>query len=281
MRKNILAIDGGGVLGIGAASFMEMIERYTPPIRFEAFAGTSVGSILASAAAIGMPWTKIRPLFEEKVHKIFAKPSLSWRMDLRKPEYDNAGLKQALKEIFGDRLMSDVSSPLFIVAMNYKTGKPKIYDNTDSVYVRDAVLQSCSAPTYFPPVDGIVDGGLVANNPSMCLITGLIQKFDWELKDMRLLSLGTNGDYWKDPKIDANTSKVEWAKILLESPTRGNEEIATFQSRALLGDRMFRVEPILSKDYAMDDLKCMDDYSKIWTYLYALRKSCYLRWMMS
>ncbi len=31
-------------------------------------------------------------------------------------------------------------------------------------------LYTAAAPTYFPAVDGYVDGGVYANNPSMCAL---------------------------------------------------------------------------------------------------------------
>jgi hypothetical protein len=242
---------------------MAGIEKKPWLARFDSYSGTSVGSILAAAAATGMPWSEIKNVFEMSAPIIFSS-DLAWKLDPRKPRYPHTGLKQILSDLFGNLRMCDLKKPLFVVAMNYKTGKPKVWDCKDGDLVRDVVMASCSAPTYFPPVNGVVDGGLVANNPAMCHITGCMSKLGWGLNELWMFSLGTNGDYWKDPEVDRNTGKLEWAKLLLENTTRGNEEIATFQAQALLRERFLRIEPILNQNYALDDVGCMEEYSQIW-----------------
>jgi len=273
MNKLILSVDGGGVLGIGPCEFMKYVEyymgfSYRNP---DACAGTSVGGIIAAASACKMSFADTNKLFEMLAPQIFATPPLSWAFNPSTPKYDGKGLKSALRYAFGNAKMSDLPIPLFIVAMDYRTGKPKVWDSSDGDLVRDVVATSCSAPTYFPPICGKVDGGLVANNPSMCAVAGCISKLGWKLEDLWMLSLGTNGDYWEDPEVDSTTGKLEWAKLLLTTPTRGNEELATFQTRALLRDRLLRIEPILNRDYGLDDLEIMGEYAQIWKGLYTLR----------
>jgi len=48
--KTLLAIDGGGLFGIGVANWMPKLENW----KFDYYAGTSVGSILAACYATGM-----------------------------------------------------------------------------------------------------------------------------------------------------------------------------------------------------------------------------------
>lgn len=281
MKKMLHSFDGGGVLGVGPATFLKLAEYYMGFSwkKPDAVAGTSVGSIIAACAALGMCYHEIEREFYRSVGDIFQEAPLAWRIDPSTPRYDGKGLEKALRDVFGSTRMSDLDIPCFIVAMDYNKGKPKIYDSYDGDLIWEVVASSCSAPTYFPPIHGIVDGGLIANNPSMCLITGLVQKHQWDLKDMWLLSIGTNGDYWENPNVDSRTGKLEWAKILLGSPTRGNEEIATFQSRALLGCRELRIEPILSKNYGLDDQEIIGEYSDLWRGLYGLRREEVKEWL--
>lgn len=274
MKKMIRTYDGGGNLGIGPATFMalakQVLRRRLP--KADALGGTSVGSILAGAEAIEMPFEQALDTFKMLCPEIWSTPSLAWEIDPRKPKYDGKGLEHALRSMFGDRRMCDLAVPLFVVAMDMSNGKVKVWDHTDGDLVRDVIRTSCAAPTFLPPVDGKVDGGIVANNPSMCALTGALDKLGWDLKDIWMMSLGTNGDYWKDPHVDRNTNKLAWGKILIESLTRCNEEMATFQSRAFLRERLLRIEPILGRDYVLDDLDILQEYADLWRGLWVMRE---------
>ena len=71
---NILALDGGGTRGIYSAQVLACIEQETgAPVRehFDLIAGTSTGSIIAGAAAVGIPMAGVVKLFEEESPRIF------------------------------------------------------------------------------------------------------------------------------------------------------------------------------------------------------------------
>jgi len=264
-----ITIDGGGVGGIGPATFLDTVHLLPHP---DFVAGTSVGSMVAAQIAIGVPYSQLPGNFFAMAGDIFVEPPLQWRLDPRKPMYQSKGLDAVLKNVLGaNTRICDLDMPIFVVAHDWKRGRVKVWDKTDCELLRDVVAASCSAPTWFPPRGGFADGGTLANNPAMCAITGMMSKHGARLDDIWLLSLGTNGDYWKDPEISVNTGKLAWASLLLGSPTRGNEELATFQSRALLGSRMLRIEPILSQDYKLDDLGYMSECYKIWRALADMR----------
>lgn len=271
MTKMLFSFDGGGVLGIGPASYMALAESKNMLPKPDCLAGTSVGSLLASACAIGMSWEAIRHTFMKNAPTIFSFPGVLWKINPKKPKYSHEGLKKVVSKLFGDIRMCDLPIPLFITAMDYNRGKVKVWDKTDGDLVADCVVASCSAPTFFPPLRGMVDGGLVANNPSMVQITGCLSKLGWDLKDLWCLSLGTNGDFWKNPNVSSDTGKLEWAKLLLENTTRGNEEVATFQAQSLLGNRYRRVEPILTRDFGLDDLDSMKEYSDLWKAYFSIK----------
>lgn len=262
----IFSFDGGGVLGIGPASFLWKWERdsYTLSRKHDVFAGTSAGSIIAAGGACGLSWSEIYYLFRKHLPTIFAHPPLSWRLDPRKPKFQGIGLETALRAVFGDKRMCDLKFPLFIVSYDTKLGIPKVYDNSDATPIWEAVANSCSAPTYFPPRNGMVDGGLVANSPAMVAVAGCVNKLRVSTQDLSILSFGTGGEYWRDPKVGTNTSAMGWAKFLLSSPTRGNEMLGEFQARTILDGRYLRIEPMLQKDFRMDDLSIVDEYSNIW-----------------
>ena len=66
---NILALDGGGTRGVYSAQVLACIEQETgAPVRehFDLIAGTSTGSIIAGAAAVGIPMVGVVKLFEKE-----------------------------------------------------------------------------------------------------------------------------------------------------------------------------------------------------------------------
>ena len=80
---------------------------------------------------------------------------MSWKM--RKYTSDN--LSQILKDEFGDTLLQDVKKPLIIPATDIGNGGVHVFKSPyhndfvrdKNIRIRDAVLASCSAPTFFDP----------------------------------------------------------------------------------------------------------------------------------
>jgi len=267
-----ICIDGGGVGGIGACSFLEHTAPLLPQ-KVDFAGGTSVGSIVAALLALGYKYNQLTQIFHQQVQHIFQSPPMQWKLDPRKPRYQSKGLETALKNVLGaSTRICDVQIPLFIVCHDWANGRAKVWDKTDGELLWEVVASSCSAPTWFPPrMSGLADGGTISNNPAVCTITGMMSKHGVSLSDMHILSLGTNGDYWKNPNVNQNTGKLSWANILLDNATRGNESMATFQAQALMGSQFLRIEPILSADYKLDDIGFMTEYYKMWQSLAMLR----------
>ena len=263
-----LCIDGGGVGGIGPASFLAKAGLPLPKFG----AGTSVGSMIIAMMAVGIPQGRLPVEFQKRAKTIFAEPAISWRMDPRKPKFPSKGLEAELKNVLGaSTRISDTQFPIFIVSHDWVFNKPKVWDSWDGELLWECVAASCSAPAWFPPCQGLADGGTIANNPAMVAICGAKHKLNIPVEQQAILSLGTNGDFWKDPHIGVNTSKLGWAEILLSNPTRGNEMLATFQAQTILEERFLRLEPILSNDYGLADLKFMSEYGKLWEHFLDLR----------
>ena len=75
----ILALDGGAARGIYGAQILARLEgSLGAHIKdyFDLIAGTSTGSILAGAAAVGIPLADIVKLFESEAPRIFRKRPL-------------------------------------------------------------------------------------------------------------------------------------------------------------------------------------------------------------
>lgn len=276
----ILSLDGGGIRGLVTAILLQRLDRLVPGWRksINLVAGTSTGGILALGLAHGLTPTALRALYEKRGAKIFDD---SWLDDLRDlgqiagAQYDNDNLAQELIRAFGrttrlSELKLSVLIPSFDLDKHDGKGRswsPKLFHNfpgTDSdanELVYKVALYTSAAPTYFPSVDGYIDGGVYANNPSMC---ALVQARDrrsladppaWD--DIRLLSLGTGTaqTYIEGQALD--WGYAQWVKPLINVLMDGVSGIADFQCRQLLGDHYCRLAPVFprGKVFGLDDVE--------------------------
>ena len=204
----ILSVDGGGFRGLFAAHLLKRIEeewQISWRDRFRLLSGTSTGSILATGLACGLSAARLAEFYDVHGEAIFA-PRFRSRLDvfnLFTSRYSNTKLRALLNETFGETTLGEVGVPLILPAVDIDNGcvhvfKSKFHDEfvrDPKVRVSDAVLASCSAPTYFDPhLVGdyqVVDGGLWANNPSLVATIDAYYRLGIPLQDIRVLSVGT------------------------------------------------------------------------------------------
>ncbi len=273
-QRFLLSIDGGGALGIGPLEFLAAAERAPETrealMRVDAYAGTSVGALLVGLRAVGYTWGEARSIFEKECARIFAPAPLWWRLNPCRPLYDGAALTRAARFYLGTVHLDRLPVPLYLPSFDFATGRPKIWGPRDDVPLAYAVRCSTAAPTYFPIIDDRYgDGGLVANNPAMVGVAGCIAEGHADMGYIWCLSLGTNGDAWRDPGVGHRT-KIGWLQPLLDTFMTGNEELGTYQARSLLGARLYRVEPPLGHEIALDDVRgALGSYRDLWVHTYA------------
>ena len=233
--KRILSLDGGGIRGALTVGYLKRLETLlrkkhnNPELKlcdyFDLIGGTSTGSIIASALAIGMTADEIKDAYFDLGGRIFKKKRKIWNpFQFRKflhAAFNEAPLEKELRNVFGDiRLNSEeIKTGLCIVTkradtqslwllLNHPNGKffsPE-NGNNGAIFLRDAIRASAAAPTYFIPtrlkigngLDGaFVDGGVsMANNPSLqLLMVATLQgfPFHWNIGSDQLLmtSIGT------------------------------------------------------------------------------------------
>lgn len=226
----ILAIDGGGFRGLFAAHLLKKMEeawKLSWRKHFGLLAGTSTGAILAAGLACGKTAVQLADFYEKHSKAIFA-PRLRARLDPLQfftSRYSSKTLKTRLEEMLGEMTLDQVKIPIILPSVDIGNGcvhvlKSKYDDDfvrDPNVRVSDAVLASCSAPTYFDPVvvDNkyqLADGGLWANNPSLVAATDAHYRLKIPLKRVRVLSIGTGKS-----KVFYPRSRGKWKDRLLYS----------------------------------------------------------------
>jgi len=201
----ILSIDGGGIRGVYPAYILLKIQeklKIRLDKQFSLIAGTSTGSIIAAAVAEAIDLNQVLELYREYGPQIFDNHKLK-KLKLCKSKYDKIILKERLDSVFSNRRLGDVAVPLMIPATDignatvhvFKSSYHRSFVRDKDVFLKEAVMASCSAPIYFNPskVDSylLADGGLWANNPSLAAVIDAKKRLGVDLEDIRILSIGT------------------------------------------------------------------------------------------
>lgn len=300
MSVTILTIDGGGMKGIISAIVLMRLEKYLRQYSkndeavltdyFDIVAGTSTGSILTALLLcpdkIGKPKYRAEDALELYVSKgkdMFHKRTLypiHTLFGLCKSKYTNQYFRKELEEYFHELKISELLRPCMLVTYDMESRKTLFLNSISSkknpmrdIRVTDAVLASCSAPTYFPPVctkkdahckDCLIDGGVAANNPSMsALIEALKLPQAKTIQDTYLLSIGNASTYKSYSCEEAKGWGIaEFALPLLTIFMETSEEIVDYQLRKLydcyhVSSHYLRIEAITKAN-----IPAMDDTSK-------------------
>ena len=266
-KYRILSIDGGGVRGLLVTVLLQQLDQRLPGWRDRAdlLAGTSTGGIIALGLAKGLSPTDLRTLYYDKSPRIFGDSLLDDIRDLGRvvgAEFSNRELRKELEAVFAATRLQDLGKRVLISSFdldnedpdpNQRTWKPKFFHNfpgtdTDgSLKVADVALYTSAAPTYFPSVDGYVDGGVAANNPSMA---ALAQSLDRRARipqrpsidEISLLSMGTGRSLSRITGKRHDWGYAQWAKPLLRLMFDAVSGIPDYQCRQILGDRYHRMD---------------------------------------
>lgn len=287
MTYRILSLDGGGIRGVLTITLLQRLEEAHPGFlkSVDLVAGTSTGGILALGIAAGRDLSKILALYKEKGDQVFYDSLIDDLKDLGNAvgaQYGNEGLKQALYEEFGSLTLGDLEKKVTIVAYDLdndaveatvtRSWKPKIFQNfpgkgsdADEKLV-DVAIRTAAAPTYFPVYQGYIDGGVVANNPSMCALAQALDEDTCGVKldEIALLSVSTGGF----PKFltvqDADWGWTQWARPILEIMMEGSVGVADYQCKRILGKKGYlRIAPRLNKPIPLDSLDSIEELERV------------------
>ena len=144
-------------------------------------------------------------LFETETSHIFRR---RWyRIPLFLSKYPSEKLSQVLASHLPATPLDEIETPLMITSSEISKSEIQIFRSNytgkvggsnppvKGVGLRDAILASCAAPTFFAPKSLhnslLADGGLWANNPSMIAFTEALSAFGKGAQEIRMLSIGT------------------------------------------------------------------------------------------
>ncbi|HEY7536304.1 MAG TPA: patatin-like phospholipase family protein [Thermodesulfobacteriota bacterium] len=273
----MITFDGGGVRGVYASELLDRIVTTEPSIieKTDLFAGTSSGGITALCLAYGMTPAETVEFYKFYSKYIFSAPF--WRKvkgvgRLFRARYDNKKLRDVLQSVFGDTTLAQLRKNVLIpsfnlnaVRDNISVWRPKFFHNfpvpesDGQELVYDVGVRTSVAPTYFPSHQSYIDGGVVADNPSMAALARVLDKDGGaqKLEDIRLLSFSTglNPKYISAPRSDWGI--IQWGRhhIIDIAITSGSLGVVDYECSSLLGDHYYRLRPVLPKSVGLDDVR--------------------------
>jgi len=279
----ILSIDGGGIRGIYPAHVLRCIEERLQINLFETFdmiAGTSTGSIIAAGVAT-VAASEIVEMYIEHGERIFKRKRFLWpnkkQRSMIQPMlnsvYDSDYLGSVLKNVFQEKQLGEIEKPLLLPSTDIgngcvhilKSGYSTDFTRDNNVLVKDAVLASCSAPTYFDPhkIDHylLADGGLWANNPALAAVIDAQKRLGVIQSDIQVLSIGTG----HSKTMYGTDNSRNWGLV---NGWRNKEFISfilSLQSQSAMNYLKLQLRPDQIKriDFESDLPLPLDDFSKM------------------
>ncbi|XP_050662147.1 85/88 kDa calcium-independent phospholipase A2 isoform X3 [Macaca thibetana thibetana] len=318
-HDHLLCLDGGGVKGLIIIQLLIAIEKASGVATKDLFdwvAGTSTGGILALAILHGKSMAYMRGVYFRMKDEVFrgSRP------------YESGPLEEFLKREFGEHTkMTDVKKPKVMLTGTLSDRQPaelhlfRNYDAPETVreprfnqnvnlrppaqpsdqLVWRAARSSGAAPTYFRPNGRFLDGGLLANNPTLDAMTE-IHEYNQDLirkgqankvkKLSIVVSLGTG----RSPQVPVTCVDVfrpsnpwELAKTVFGAKELGKMVVdcctdpdgrAVDRARAwceMVGIQYFRLNPQLGTDIMLDEVSDTVLVNALWeteVYIYEHRE---------
>ncbi|MBN3323423.1 PLPL9 phospholipase, partial [Atractosteus spatula] len=315
----LLCLDGGGIKGLVLIQLLIALEQAAgQPIRelFDWVAGTSTGGILALAIVHGKSMQYLRCLYFRMKDQVFrgSRP------------YESAPLEEFLKKEFGeDTKMTDVTHPKVMVTSVLADRHPaelhlfRNYDppdpDRDPPYARSADFRpllapreqlvwraarsSGAAPSYFRPMGRFLDGGLLANNPTLDAMTEIHRynktaKAQGRRQEVQRLGVVVSLGTGKPPQVAVNSVDVfrpsnplelaktfvgakELGKMLVDCCT-DSDGCAVDRARSwceMTETTYFRLSPQFSMEVMLDEVNDAVLVNMLWEtqmYLYQQRE---------
>lgn len=275
-RHQVLALSGGGYRGLFTAHVLEQLEARGVRMheRFDLIAGTSAGALIAAGLAHAIPASRIRHTFERHGPRIFPSSGIKTKAkQLITAPYSAGPLSDALDEVFADKpgvLDAPIAQQrvrLLVTAISAREHRARVYGGKgigDAIHplisLREAILSSAAAPTYFPIRDArnaepLVDGGLVANDPALVALTYARRRYAVDFDDLFVLGIGTASP---DPSVTKEGRLTRGAggwllsldRSLVLMTLNAQEELSQRIVESLMANHYMRIDATPSADEA-------------------------------
>lgn len=272
----ILVLDGGGIRGLLTA---QVLVRLAAAIgrqgqefaeTFHMIAGTSTGGIMA--AGLCAPGSRkhapadLVALYRDQGPEIFDRSFLGGLLNpvgALDETYSADALEGILRQRLGDAPLSQAGPELLVPAYDIGRACPKFFKSwrarqhpSQEFLLRDVARATSAAPTYFEPAliydlnedpkiarqdraYTLVDGGVFANNPSMCALSEARRIYPVPGNRVLIVSLGTGGRQEAIAYRQARSwGKIGWATKIVDVLMDGVADSVDYQLATLADDRL-------------------------------------------
>lgn len=263
----VLCLDGGGSKGVYSLGVLQALESQVGrPLGevIDLIYGVSTGAVIATFLALGLRVEEIHEKYRRFVPLVMRHNS-------------SRGRSQALQRLADEELarfeVSQLRTKLGIVALNRTMARPFVFKSSvDMAYssketfipffgvpLSRAVAASCAAYPLFDPVTvttslgdsfELVDGGYVANNPSLLAISDTRGPLGRATETIRLLSVGVGRFPAKEFPLLTKLRLVFWrnpAKLLEQMMDSSSHTIEFFRTSLFSNVRTVRIDQTYSE----------------------------------
>jgi NTE family protein len=211
-----LVLSGGGALGIAHLGVLhDLKEQHLVPGEI---VGTSMGGIIGACMAIGMNEQEIY----EQIRAFAGVYNWIAFSFTGNAVIDNKKIARIFNGIFQNRKMRDTAIPLKLIATDLHTGDKKVFDASNNVLIRDAVLATMAIPGIF---DEHIIGGTAYGDGFLCENLGISEA---TFEDVIAVDvLGKNAFRYEMPDNRLKTSNVlemfeKSMRLLIYNQTRSH-----------------------------------------------------------
>lgn len=257
--------------------------------RVDLFAGTSAGAMTAAIALTSPSWkTGLQRAHDFWSDAKFAKINpLQNILSLtgKFPLTSNAAMLEQLEIHLGDITLEKLSRKFVIPAFQLDNGAkdpvfrnwtPRLFHNLplegsgSNELLRDVVMRSGSAPIVSPAYQGYVDGGLYANNPSLCALALAKDYTGLPVEQIEIFSVGMGQNPIYLNKATDNLGYMDWfldsghAMAMLNAVAESNLKAISYQCGRLLESGFYRLDPRLPRAFYRKNEKQVRDDMTAW-----------------
>lgn len=271
----ILAMDGGSRGVLMMRMLMRLNERLPGFLdQVDLFAGTSAGAISASILLTSPSWKtglqRAHDFWRDAKFSRFTPLQNLLSLTGKFPLMSNTGMIEELELHVGSVTLEKLAHKIVIPAFQLDNGAadpvfrnwtPRLFHNlpleggSASDTLLDVVMRSASAPIVSPTYQGYVDGGLYANNPSLCALALAKDYTGLPLEQIEIFSVGMGQNPIYLNKSTDNLGYMDWfldgqhAMAMLNAVAESNLKAISYQCGRLLESGFFRLDPRLPRAF--------------------------------